>query len=164
MIAYVDKKGLSLLETMGFSHPEHSREAVDRAGHLLITPPEEPSFDEWKNAYAIINNWRSSHFFPLRTIRYGVYHKAKHIDPKSVTVQRLKRLFSIEQKLNRFPKLKLSEIQDIGGCRSVVSSVTNVKKLVEAYICVKSRPKFEWWRGSWKRFMDCSTVRYGNKF
>jgi Region found in RelA / SpoT proteins len=133
MIAYSDGKGINFLEAMGFSHPEFSREEVDKAGQLLTTPPDEPSFDEWQKSYTIINNWRSSHLFPLRTIRYGVYHKAKRIDPKSVTVQRLKRLFSIDKKLNRFPKLKLSEIQDIGGCRSVVSSVSEVKKLVEAY-------------------------------
>jgi hypothetical protein len=118
---------------MGFSHPEHTSDEVDRAGQFLLLPSEEPSFDEWATAYGIINNWRNSHLFPLRTVRYGIYHMAKRIDPKSVTVQRMKRLYSIDQKLNRFPKLKLSEIQDIGGCRSVVSTVSEVKKLVETY-------------------------------
>ena len=142
-IEFSSDKRLSFMKAMGFSHPEYSREEVDHAGQFLIAPAEATSFDDWTKAYAIINNWRSSHLFPLRTVRYGVHHIAKRIDPKSVTVQRMKRLFSIDQKLNRFPKLKLSEIQDIGGCRSVVSTVLEVKKLVEAYKNSEIRHKLD---------------------
>ena len=133
MIAQSDLKTLKFLEAMRFSHPKFTREEVDAAGEQLIAPAENFSFDEWEKIYAIINNWRSSHVFPLRTIRYGIYHKAKAVDPKSIVVQRLKRLFSIDLKLRRFHNLKLSEMQDIGGCRAVVNTVAEVKKLVEAY-------------------------------
>jgi hypothetical protein len=51
MIAFSAKKGLSFLEAMGFSHPEHSREEVDCAGQFLIAPVETTSFDDWSKAY-----------------------------------------------------------------------------------------------------------------
>src|SRR5258708_32535246 len=112
-------------ELMNFSKPEYTHEEIDNAGHLLIEVDErETSLDELKEAYDIVNNWRSSHSFPLRTIRYGIYHKAKRVAPKSVTVQRLKRIYSIALKLRRFRKLKLSEMQDLGGCRCVVNQVS----------------------------------------
>ena len=133
MIAHLDEKGLDFLEAMRFSHPEFSPDEVDWAGEHLIADAESPSFEEWNRVYSIINNWRSSHAFPLRTIRYGIYHKAKSVDPKSITVQRLKRMFSIDLKLKRFRNLKLSQMQDIGGCRAVVSTVAEVKKLVAGY-------------------------------
>jgi len=128
---------------MGFSHPEYKTEEVDRAGELLINPDRISSYDELEQAYATINNWRSSHVFPLRTIRYGIYHKAKRIDPKSITVQRLKRIFSIDLKLRRFRNLKLSEMQDIGGCRSLVNTVSEVRKLVQAYKDSEIRHKLD---------------------
>jgi ppGpp synthetase/RelA/SpoT-type nucleotidyltranferase len=118
---------------MRFARLKYSKEEVNKAGELLISPPENLSYDDLVKAYTVINNWRTSHSFPLRTIRYGIYHKAKKIDSKSVTVQRLKRIYSIDLKLRRFPKLKLSDIQDIGGCRSVVSTVSEIQKLVDAY-------------------------------
>ena len=44
-------------------------------------------------------------------------------------VRRLKRLFSVEAKLRRIPKMQISRMQDIGGCRAVVPSVDSVVAL-----------------------------------
>ena len=55
--------------------------------------------------------------------------KATDIDTNAVVVQRHKRAPSIIGKLTRFPKMELSRMQDIGGCRAIVSSVRDVQRL-----------------------------------
>ena len=45
--------------------------------------------------------------------------------------QRLKRLASVEAKLRRFPWMKVSRMQDLGGCRAILPSVREVRALVE---------------------------------
>jgi hypothetical protein len=62
---------------MTWATPQHTRTQVDNAGRILIADegppddPNDPSFDEawerYENALTIINNWRSSHSFPLNT-------------------------------------------------------------------------------------------------
>jgi hypothetical protein len=47
--------------------------------------------------------------------------------------QRIKRLPSIRHKLDRFGGMKLSQMQDIGGCRAVLSSVDSVREVVDFY-------------------------------
>ena len=59
--------------------------------------------------------------------------KSRGVDRGSLVAQRIKRRASIESKLYRFKSLKLSQMQDIGGCRSVVANVRRVDKLVDAY-------------------------------
>jgi len=59
--------------------------------------------------------------------------RAKKVDADAIIAQRLKRLTSTAAKLRRFPRLILSEIQDIGGCRSVVSTSKRVRELVKLY-------------------------------
>ena len=124
--------------------PEYSIEQVDRAGELLLefpdlpedlgdwTKEDEAKWDEWDRAFQVVNNWRASHSFPLNTFQTTLREKAHKVDAQCLTAQRLKRLSSIEAKLAR-RKFRLSEIQDIAGCRAVLKSVEHVDKLVEVY-------------------------------
>jgi hypothetical protein len=91
------------------------------------------SLAEFDQALRIINNWRSSHSYPLNTFQMWLRKNARRVDQQSLVVQRIKRLSSIELKLRRFGWLKLSEMQDIGGCRAVVGSVRSVDRLVARY-------------------------------
>ena len=86
-----------------------------------------------EDAFVIVNNWRSSHAFPLNTMQMYLRSKSKQIDPNSLVAQRVKRLSSIEAKLRRFGWLRFSEMQDVGGCRAIVKSVTNAERLVNEY-------------------------------
>jgi len=54
-------------------------------------------------------------------------------DGDPTVAQRIKRLPSIRHKLERMPSMKLSRMQDIGGCRAVVSTVPVLNGLVEYY-------------------------------
>lgn len=125
--------------------PEYSPTEVDEAGALIIAAPPLPDYDSqsWdkldfenleqiSHAYDVIYNFRSSHSFPLNTFQTTLRGKARRVDPNSIVAQRIKRLPTIITKLQR-QKFRLTEIQDIGGCRVVLSSVSRVQKLVKAY-------------------------------
>ncbi len=87
----------------------------------------------YEEALVVINNWRSSHGFPLNTFHIGLRQRASSIDPNCVTSERIKRLASIEQKLVRFRTHRLSQMQDIGGCRAVLRSNAMVAQASKAY-------------------------------
>jgi ppGpp synthetase/RelA/SpoT-type nucleotidyltranferase len=133
---------------MAWTVPGYSKKKVNWAGEMLVserphredepTEDEEIDYNEWDEKYwdalDIVNNWRSSHNFPLNTFHVGLKRRAKLIDPGCVTAQRIKRLSSIEAKLHRFPTMTLSQMQEIGGCRAIVSSCAQVKALAQSYL------------------------------
>ena len=117
---------------MAFTRPNFSRHQVDLAGIRLVG--EMPLWRrDYQNALAIANNWRSSHSYPLLAMRMTLAGRARRVDGDALVAQRLKRLRSTESKLRRLPHMKLSQMQDIGGCRAVVGSVQQVDDLVSLY-------------------------------
>ncbi len=112
--------------------PEYPRDRVNEAGKILKDDNPKSEFER-EAALIIINNWRTCHNFPLNTFQVRLRTKAKEIDPDSLVAQRIKRLISIKLKLNRFPNMKLTQMQDIGGCRAIVSTGKQVDDLVHIY-------------------------------
>lgn len=117
--------------------PSFSRKHVDEAGDVLAKgPPIAGTWDDikkWDTALAVISNWRASHNFPLNTFQIGLRSRANAVDLRALVSQRIKRLPAIRHKLERLKWLKLSEVQDIAGCRAVLSSVPKVRSLVKEY-------------------------------
>jgi len=126
----------SFLE-MPWATPEYSKSQVNRAGEILIAP--EAAHDDSGWALQVINNWRSSHSFPLNTFQNHLRGKAARVDTKSLISQRIKRLAAIKLKLGLQPNMALSQMQDIGGCRAVVRTVRGVYRVVDLF--TKSRAK-----------------------
>src|SRR5665647_660754 len=116
---------------MTWAEPQHSRSKVDKAGDILISDLRSPNDEEW--ALQVINNWRASHSFPLNTFQMFLRGRARQADPTALIAQRVKRLSSIEYKLRVQPGMRLSRMQDIGGCRAVVADVPAVRELRELY-------------------------------
>jgi ppGpp synthetase/RelA/SpoT-type nucleotidyltranferase len=132
-----------------YTEPQYSPLQADDAGQKLVelVYPVAGDFDDprdWSEAYSrklfehdeildIVNNWRSAHSFPLNTFQVTLKKRAHHLDSNALVAQRIKRLSSIEKKLRRYPDLKLSEMQDLGGCRAVVHSISAVHALVNSY-------------------------------
>jgi (p)ppGpp synthase/HD superfamily hydrolase len=116
---------------MEWVSPQHSRGEVDRAGAILAA--NNPDVVDLEHSYPIINNWRSSHSRPLYTFRLGLRSYAEKVDSNALVAQRIKRLSSIRLKLMLLPQMKLSQMQGIGGCRAVVSSVSDIYKVVKSY-------------------------------
>lgn len=138
---------------MPYSVPEHSRGQVNAAGRALVSPrpegpihypPESPedraAWLEWAawltardSVLATVNNWRSSHSYPLNVFSMTLRHKAAGVDPRALISQRIKRLPAIELKLRLNPGMEFARMQDIGGCRAVLRSVPMVYRLAALY-------------------------------
>jgi ppGpp synthetase/RelA/SpoT-type nucleotidyltranferase len=136
---------------MGWTKPEYSLTKVDKAGDFLTAVYSgkiklgDANPEKLKNALDILANWRSAHSFPLNTFQMHLRKLAKEIDSSAVIVQRLKRVSSILYKMNRKQTntMRLSQMQDIGGCRAIVSNIQNVRELEKAYdkSQIKHKPK-----------------------
>lgn len=118
---------------MGWVKPNgYSKERINRAGDILIS---ETSSEEEKNvATEVLDNWRAIHSYPMHVLKKRLKNKATSIDRNAFTAQRLKRVPAIINKLKRSyggrpPTMKLSQMQDIGGCRAVLANVSQVRKL-----------------------------------
>lgn len=114
-----------------WGEPLYSRSAVDRAA-LAIADPLTGPYDR-ELALAVVNNWRSSHAFPLNTLQMNLRRRAAGIDSDATVAQRIKRLPSIVGKIERYPDMKLSRMQDIGGCRAVLKDIDAVRELYGRY-------------------------------
>ena len=130
---------------MAWTEPKYSRSRVDKAGRLLASDADKSgsaSPEEWNQALAVINNWRSSHGYPLHMMGKTLLRRARQVDEKALVAQRLKRLDSISLKLKRFEKMQLSRMQDIGGCRAILSNVNQVTELAKTYHgSIKKNPR-----------------------
>jgi hypothetical protein len=116
---------------MGWTKPQFSRQQVNAAGAALIDP--DVTGDGREYPLSIVNNWRSSHAFPLNTFQMYLRAKRTQVDKTGVVAQRIKRLSAIELKLKLIPDLRLAQMQDIGGCRAVVRSMRALKRLHRLY-------------------------------
>lgn len=101
-------------------------EEIDRAGDTLVAGPQPGLEGEWLKARRLVNRWRASHSRPLNTFRMNL---RRRVGDRDIVAQRLKRLPSIITKLERLKWLKLSRMQDIGGCRAIVDSANESFKL-----------------------------------
>lgn len=115
---------------MAWATPLYQVQDVNAAGKMLakakIPTVEEPYL-------GVINNWRSSHSYPLNTFQITLRNRAKKYEKDITVAQRIKRLESIHAKLSRQATMRLSQMQDIAGCRVVFKNVSNVRKLANRY-------------------------------
>lgn len=84
-------------------------------------------------ALDIINNWRSAHAYPLNTFQITLRNRARKIERNVTVAQRAKRLDSIHRKLSAKPTMRLTQMQDIAGCRAIFAKLSSVYKLADAY-------------------------------
>lgn len=115
--------------------PEFSRNQINRAGEILTRDIQFTEFNgaDWIWAFDVLSNWRACHGYPINTFQATLRQKLKKIDPDALVAQRLKRTPSILAKLDRFSSMNLSRMQDIGGLRAVVGSMSQLKKLHQNY-------------------------------
>lgn len=121
---------------MSYSVPMYSKSTVDKAGRTLAATKNAEEFDD--AAWDILGNWRASHAFPLNTITVSLKGKVSRLGLSAVVVQRLKRSRSVLSKLSR-DSMRLTQMQDVGGCRAVVPTIEDVYNLRNKFY--KSRSK-----------------------
>lgn len=117
--------------------PQYSKKQIDRAGKIIANPTSTPQ--EVQDALVVLNNWRSSHAYPLQVIASNLRRK----NPNAIVVQRLKRLDSITGKLERFPEMSLYRMQDLGGCRVIVDNIDQVYQSLNKYKSSRIRHIFK---------------------
>ncbi|MCK9374866.1 MAG: RelA/SpoT domain-containing protein [Syntrophobacterales bacterium] len=108
-----------------------TKNQVNKSGNILLRGTEDYKQVLW--AIDVLDNWRSCHGYPINTFQSTLRQKLKAIDQKAIVAQRLKRVFSIYEKLKRFKSMQLARMQDIGGIRAVVSTLDNVRALETNY-------------------------------
>jgi hypothetical protein len=118
---------------MAWAEPIYERKEVDAAGRALAKLEFPVTTVEGYQALAVINNWRSSHSYPLNTFQITLRRKGRKIERTVIVAQRTKRLESIHAKLARQPSMRMSQMQDIAGCRAVFRSMRSVRRLVQIY-------------------------------
>ena len=108
-----------------------SKSQVNRAGDTLRTS-SVGSLD-YRVALQVAEDWRKAHIYPLKTFKSNLDKRLKKY-LGSLSAQRLKRMPTIIDKLkNRESSMRLSAMQDIGGIRAVVKSVSQAEKLAKEY-------------------------------
>jgi hypothetical protein len=121
---------------MAWTIRQYSKGAIDRAGDALAKAGNPAALG---NELAIINNWRACHGYPLQAIKMTLRKRAKAVSRNALIAQRLKRLPSIALKLKHNPSMKLSQMQDIGGCRAVMPTMRDLTKVIGIYEKSKSK-------------------------
>lgn len=109
----------------------YSKSEIDRAGRILRE--SKPGSKRYQAALAMVNDWRTSHAYPMNTFNATLRLKVKRYKD-ALVAQRLKRLPTIVNKLSRQPGMNLSRMQDIGGVRAVVNSIRQVEELQRQYL------------------------------
>lgn len=99
----------------------YSMNKIKHAGKIL----RERSADD--ESMKILGNWRTSHFYPMQQIGQVLQKIATKNDSSAVVTQRLKRAPAIIEKLVRFPEMSLVNMQDIAGCRVIVSDISKLE-------------------------------------
>ena len=115
---------------------EHSKGDIDRAGSALIpwwTGEAKWNADTGSDAFRTVENWLMCHAYPLNAFQVTLRRRARKMERDALIAQRLKRFVSVMNKLAREPNMKLSQMQDLGGCRAIMSDVQAVDRLVEVY-------------------------------
>lgn len=122
-----------------WKEPEYSKRQINWAG--IVIRNNAASFEERAEALKIIDNWRSAHAYPLHVFYMNLRGKAGSREDILVA-ERLKRMESIIGKLQREEGMKLYRMQDLGGCRMVLPTLSEVYKYSEKF--QKSRIRHEW--------------------
>jgi hypothetical protein len=115
-----------------------SNTAVDKAGAVLrefyegggiwlgLTGDEVAKVE---GAHEVAEWYRAGFTDPLLKSRMGVQSFINTLGLQARIAQRHKRLNRIIQKLVRFPTMRLTAMQDIGGCRVIVPGLDDVETL-----------------------------------
>jgi putative GTP pyrophosphokinase len=100
--------------------PWGSKERVNRAGDALRD--NNISADD----SLVLEVWRGAHRYILNTFNVLLRHRTSKLD--IIVAQRLKRRLTIVDKLFREPKMRLSRMDDVAGCRLIFSNVNDLRE------------------------------------
>lgn len=111
---------------------KYSVHKINTVGNTALT---SNNIDEVNHALDIIKDWRTLHLPALDELQNLIVPllKENKVNIYSVS-RRLKRISSILNKLDRNPQSRLGTMQDIGGLRIVVPSMTALRKAYDVIV------------------------------
>lgn len=110
-----------------------SRKQVEKAGRAI-----RKNSGDIEQAISVIQNYRAAHLYPLQIIKNLVWKHVRKLNllETATIVRRLKRLPTIIDKLQRKTldgtsdnAISLKRMHDIGGCRVILDSLSDLKAL-----------------------------------
>jgi ppGpp synthetase/RelA/SpoT-type nucleotidyltranferase len=104
-----------------------SKTVIDRAGRVLAGR-EVSSADDQFELEEVFDQYRKAHLKPLSETTLELQRWLAQYDSKYYIAQRLKRKPQILRKLTRL-SVRLTQLQDIGGCRIIVEMNADVERL-----------------------------------
>lgn len=115
--------------------PDVAKSRADSAGGVLreilfASGDDEIDGDDVDAAYeafGIAAAWRRTLAHPLALVTPGVWNWVSQESEQVIVAQRLKRMPQIINKLDRFDTMRLSQMEDIAGCRAVLGNVREVE-------------------------------------
>lgn len=116
---------------------KYTNKQINKAWDCLRDVSKTP--EEKKESYGILSEWRMAHVEPLECAFEQIKSLVMKYDSKGMFAKRLKRLESIQNKLNRFDKMELSRIYDIWWARVIASSPKKFRKIL---LDMKKMPNF----------------------
>lgn len=101
-----------------------SKKSIDRAGACLRDwwAGDDTEIDAHLiECFDRVADYRSTFSYPLSKVTMGLrsFVRTEASSEEGEVAQRLKRIPTILDKLNRLPNMKLTRMQDIGGCRAI---------------------------------------------
>lgn len=117
-----------------FTACPYSKSAIIEAGKLLA---QDIAFDpstlsDTIEAFRVAHSWRLSAIYPMRRLRRELSTMARATQMGFITAARLKRMVSIRKKLRHSP-LNLYQMQDLAGCRAILTDQHQLDRLVDRY-------------------------------
>jgi putative GTP pyrophosphokinase len=105
--------------------PWESKERINRAGAAIRNGTlsiEEAHY---------VDVWRASHRYVLNTFQAILRNRTR--GKGIVVAQRLKRRITIADKLDREPRMQLSRMDDVAGCRLIFSDLPSLSEFRETF-------------------------------
>lgn len=126
------------------SSTAYSGNQINKAGNKLAEPDAEPA--DISAAMDVLSYWRHCHELPLEAAFDPLQRIVVKIDRDAIFAKRLKRTASIILKLQRSQgRMQLSRMQDVGGCRAIISTEKKLRKVVRE---LKKAPELKGAEGS----------------
>lgn len=108
-------------------HAGVSKSSADRAGRRLRAWWGVGRFEDVHTDAALAEavadafDYREAFSDPLKKVTVGLRQFVARESAEVIVAQRLKRMPQLLSKLKRFPTMRLSQMEDIGGCRAVLA-------------------------------------------
>ena len=110
-----------------------SKSEINRSGILLSEARSGAisiTLEEKLVATVVVEDFRRGFSYPLTKVTAGLRAMVQQAVPEVFVAQRLKRMTQIIHKLERFPGTNLARMEDIGGCRAVVETSSDIEILL----------------------------------